>query len=323
MRLPIAMLATILCTGGSLQAAERVARVGLIWNSLPQAEADHDLSRFFGPAILVDGLRKRGWIQGRNLELVSLSAEGNYERFPDIVDRMAAMRVDVMVVFGSDSAKVAREQGRGIPVVDTVAFNEAPGRGSGIVGMVVQNPVGKRIELLKQLVPSARRVAFFAHAPNGMSWPVIGDDLRARIGQLGITPRVLYFTSMAELGGAFDEAMRWGANAAYMSGFPKLYWERETQEHVLGLAARHRLPMVYELPELAARGALIGFGPDVRTTHERAAYFIDRILRGAQPGDLPAEQPGGFVLTLNRTTARELGLDVPPGVLLQVNEAFD
>jgi putative ABC transport system substrate-binding protein len=323
MRLPIALLATVLFTGGSVEAAERVARVGLIWNSLPQAEVDRDLSRFFGPAILIDGLRKHGWIQGQNLELVSLSAEGRYERFPDIVDRMAAMRVDVMVVFGSDSAKVAREQGRGIPVVDTVAFNEAPGRGGGIVGMVVQNPVGKRIELLKQLVPSARRVAFFAHRPQGKSWPVIGDDVRAQIAQLGITPRVLYFTSMAQLDGAFDEAMRWGANAAYMSGFPKLYWERDTQEHVLRLAARHRLPVVYELPELAARGALIGFGPDVRTTHERAAYFIDRILRGARPEDLPAEQPSGFVLTLNRTTARELGLDVPPAVLLQVNEAFD
>jgi putative ABC transport system substrate-binding protein len=302
--------------------ADRVSRVGLIWNSLPQADIDRDLSRFYGPGILVEGLRKRGWVRGRNLELVSLSAEGRYERFPAMVDKMVAMQVDVMVVFGSDAAAVARERARGIPIVDTVAFNQAPGRG-GIVGMVVQNPVDKRLELLKYLVPTARKVALFAHAPKGGDFPVIGDVLRARIERLGMTPKALHFTSMADLDGAFEEAIRWGAQAAYMSGFPKLYWDPDTQEHVVGLAARHRVPTVYEVPHLAARGALIGFGPDERTTHDRAAYFIDRILRGARPEDLPAEQPTGFVLTLNRATARELGLVFPAALLLQADEVFD
>jgi len=313
--------ASLLFAAATAVQAERVARVGLVWNSLPQAEVERDISRFSGPGVLVEGLRKRGWVSGRNLELVSLSAEGRYERFPAIVDKMVAMPVDVMVVFGSDAAAVARERGRGIPVVDTVAFNQDPGR--GIVGMVVQNPVGKRLELLKQLAPGVRRVALFAHTPKGTDFPVIGETLRAGIERLGMTPKAFYFTSMSDLDRAFEEAIRWGAHAVYMSGFPKLHWDRDTQEHVLGLAARHRLPAVYELPQLAARGALIGFGPDERTTHDRAAYFVDRILRGARPEDLPAEQPTGFVMAINRKTARELGLEVPAALVLQADEVFD
>jgi len=313
--------ASLLFAAATAVQAERVARVGLVWNSLPQAEVERDISRFSGPGVLVEGLRKRGWVSGRNLELVSLSAEGRYERFPAIVDKMVAMPVDVMVVFGSDAAAVARERGRGIPVVDTVAFNQDPGR--GIVGMVVRNPVGKRLELLKQLAPGVRRVALFAHTPKGTDFPVIGETLRAGIERLGMTPKAFYFTSMSDLDRAFEEAIRWGAHAVYMSGFPKLHWDRDTQEHVLGLAARHRLPAVYELPQLAARGALIGFGPDERTTHDRAAYFVDRILRGARPGDLPAEQPTGFVMAINRKAARELGLEVPAALVLQADEVFD
>ena len=307
--------------GAGYVRAERIARVGLVFNSLPQVEVDRDLMQFYGPRVMVEALRRKGWVRGRNLEILALSAEERYERFAAFVDQLVALAADVIVVFGSDSAETARSRARGIPIVDVVAFNQAPGRGS--TGMVVMNPMGKRLDLLKQLVPKARRVALFGHAPKGHGGPEVSAEDRAQITRVGMTAIVLHFTTMEDLDRAFDEARRWGADAVYMSGFPKLYWDREVQDHVLGLPAANRWPAVYENPELAERGALIAFGPDVRTTHERAAYFIDRILKGAKPSDLPAEQPTGFVLTLNRRTARDLGLAIPASLALQAQEIFD
>lgn len=319
-RAAIGALLALGLVGSGRARADRTARVGLVWNSLPQVEVERDLAQYDGPRALVEGLRRRGWVQGRNLELVSMSAEGRYERFPSIIDALAAIPVDVIVVFGSDAAQVAQERAKHIPLVDTVAFNQAPGVSGRATGTVVQNPVDKRLELLKQVAPRSVRVGMFVHAPRGGDGPELSASLRQRIALLGMEPLALPFTVMEDFDRACEKARRWSANAVYISGFGKLYWDRMVQDHVLSAVAANRWPAVYEQPELVARGALMGYGPDVRATHERAAYFIDRLLRGAKLAELPVEQPRGFVLALNRGTAHHLGLTLPPAVLIQADE---
>jgi putative ABC transport system substrate-binding protein len=308
-------------------AVEAPRRVGLIWNSPPDSEVQSSsrTSRHPGRRQIEERLGELGWATDRNLEIFSRSAEGRYERFPAIVDEMVARRVDVIVVFSREALRIAKVRAPNIPLVLSQGFNLPSGRNAeaNVTGMAIPNPVAKRLELLKSLAPATLRVAMVARVAPGEAPPVISDALGDAMRQLGVEGFPLYFAEPEELEALFAEASRRGANALYMSGFPRLTWDADVQRRVIALAARHRLPAVYELHELARDGGLLGFGLDYREVHRKTADYVDRLLRGRLPAQLPREEPLRYILHVNARTARELGLSLPDSLRIQADRVFD
>lgn len=305
------------------QSAEKLRKVGFVLNSFPQAAIDRGNLEGSGFNVVDSRLRELGWGPGR-LEVRVLSAEGRYERFPGIVDEMVRRHADVIVVAGPEAARVARDRAPAIPLVEAMAFNRAPGRASGnVTGPVVANPVEKRLELLKTIAPGSRKVAMFAHVAPGEKPPELSPALLAAAKKNGLEAFAVYFDSHEELGPAFAEIRRRGADAVYMSSFPRLSWDGAVRAHILELAARHRLPAVYESIYMVEEGGLVAFEADDRELWRRVAYYVDRILRGAKAADLPREEPTTFLMWVNRRTAGELGLSVPPMIDLQANRVFN
>lgn len=315
--------AAIFHGAAAAQGAEKIRKVGFVINSYPQAAIDRgDLSG--SKFRLIDSrLRELGWGPGR-LEVRALSAEGRYERFPGIVDDLVRRRIDVIVVGGPEAARVARTRAPTIPLVEAVAFDRPPGRASGnVTGPVVANPVEKRLELLKAIAPASRKVAMFAHVAPGEKPPPLSPSLLAAARKIGLEAFPVYFDSHEELAPAFAEIRRRGADAVYMSSFPRLSWDRDVRTSVLDLATRHRLPAVYESTDLVEEGGLVAFEADDREVWGRAAYYVDRILRGASTAELPREEPTKFLLWVNGRTAREMGLNVPASITLQADRVFN
>lgn len=307
-------------------AAEGPRCVGLIWNSPPDSEVRSARpTRHPGRWQIEERLRELGWASGRNLEIISRSAEGRYERFPAIVDEMVARRAEVIVVFSTEALRIAKDRAPDIPLVLSQGYNLPSGRSAeaNVTGMAIPNPVAKRLELLKSLAPATRRVAMVARVAPGEAPPVISDTLGKAMRQLGLEGFALYFAEPEELDALFAEASRRGANAMYMSLFPRLTWDGDVQRRVIVLAARHRLPAVYELHELARDGALLGFGLDYREVHRKTADYVDRLLRGRLPAQLPREEPLRYILHVNARTARELGLSLPDALRIQADHVFD
>ena len=307
----------------SAPPGEKPRRVGFILNSFPQATIDRDGLSRSGFGVIESRLRELGWGPGA-LDVKALSAESRYERFPAIVDELVSRRVEVIVVGGPEAARVARERAPSIPLVEAMAFNRAPGNSSGnVTGPVVANPVGKRLELLKAIAPGSRRIAMFARVAPGEKPPELSPSLLAAASRMGWDAFAVYFDAPEELDARFAEVRRRGADAVYMSSFPLLTWDSGVRNHVLGLVSRHRLPAVYEDPDLAAEGGLVAFGADDREVWRRAAYYVDRILRGARAADVPREEPTRFLLHLNRRTALSLGLTLPSAIALQADRVFE
>jgi putative tryptophan/tyrosine transport system substrate-binding protein len=302
----------------------RVRRVGLVFSSPPQTDLDGRGAGRLNLDRIEAELRQLGWVPGESIQLVARSAESRYERFPAIVDELLHSRVEVLVVFGPEAAKIARERAGSVPVVWPVAFNRPPGPPSGnVTGMVVANPVLKRLEILKAIAPRSSRVAMFARVAPGEKPPELTAPLVAAARTLGLEPFAIYFEAAEELDGQFAKLRAARADAVYMSTFPVLTWNADVRRAVVDLAARHRLPMVCEDPDLVAEGALIGFGHDDAEIFRRTAQFIDRILKGTRPADLPLEQPMAYRLNINRRTAGSLGLTIWPALLLQADTVFD
>src|SRR5688572_1060929 len=155
--LRILAIASVVVLAGFAWAQPSKARVGMVWNSLPQADLDQNSTAHPGPRLVEEGLRKLGWVRGQNLELLSRSAETHYERFPEIVDAFVRLPVDVLVVFGPEAARAARERTKTIPVVFAGSANVRPGQGNhqNLTGKTYANPVAKRLELLKTIAPTA------------------------------------------------------------------------------------------------------------------------------------------------------------------------
>jgi putative ABC transport system substrate-binding protein len=307
------------------QQPQRVFRVGMVWNSLPQADLDRRATVHPGPRLIEQGLQKLGWVPGKDVILLSRSAESRYERFPALVDQLIRVPVDVLVVFGPEAGKVARGRTKTIPIVFAGLANlrtDSEPTGN-VTGVTTSNPVGKRLELLKAIAPKASRVAMFASVSAGQAKPSLSTPLIEGARRIGFELFAVYFEGPHGLEAAFEDAVRGRADALYMSTFPELTWAAEVQDTVLRLAQQHRMPAVYEAPGMAAKGGLIAFGHGDFDDYRRAAYFIDRILRGAQPATLPLEEPMKFEVNINRRTAGQLGLRIPPSLLVQADNIYD
>jgi putative ABC transport system substrate-binding protein len=305
------------------QQAARVPRVGYLGTNL--SVSPHL------PEAFRQGLRDLGYVEGRNVVIEYRSAEGKLERLPALAAELVAVKVDVIVVGAEPHALAAKQATRTLPIVfATAADPVASGLvtslarpGSNVTGLATLSPelVGKRLELLKQVVPGVSRVAVLWH-PGGAGERTGKDMLKeAEVGAraLGVQLQVVEARGPADFDRAFSDITRARPGALTVWTSPALYNERR---RLVDLAAKHRLPAVYPAREFVDAGGLMAYGPNIADLYQRAATYVDKILKGAKPADLPIEQPTKFELVINLKTAKALGLTIPQSVLGRADEVI-
>jgi ABC-type uncharacterized transport system substrate-binding protein len=275
----------------------------------------------------VQRLRELGWIEGRTILIDYRGAEGSTERAAEIAAEFVRRKVDVIVTSATGPVLAAKQATSVIPIVFTnandpvntglVASLARPG--GNVTGMSLQGPdlAGKRLELLREIVPNLRRLAIIANVGNpGVALEISEAEGAARtLGLEVVTPEIRRAEDIAP---AF-KALK-GAQALYVSTDPLLGANR-VRIQTLVMAAR--LPTVHIFREMVEAGGLMSYGPNIPDLFRRSADLVDRILRGAKPGDIPVEQPTKFDLIINLTTAKALGLDVPATLLARADEVIE
>ncbi len=304
------------------QQATNVHRIGRLSAGSP-TEPNPNLEAFR------QGLRELGYVEGQNLIIESRYAEGSEERLPDLAAELVRLKVEVIVAGGSSTIRAAQHATRTIPIVMAVSYDPV-GRGlvaslarpggntTGVSTLGTELP-GKRLELLKETVPQSARVAVLANPAAG-GYESVMHNLTGAAQALGLQLRVVELRSAEELDTAFATMTREGVDALIVVSDPALM--DGLRGRTVDLAATHRLPAMYSSRELVVAGGLMSYGPSLPDMFQRAAYYVDRILKGAKPADLPVEQPTKFELVLNLKTAKALGITFPPTLLIQADEVF-
>ena len=301
-------------------AQERVRRVGVL---LPAALN----------AGLMGPLRKRlaelGWVEGKNLAFELRNAENRYDRLPALAADLVRMDVDLIVAASTPVARAAKDASSKIPVVFTWVADPV---GSGLVaslGRPGSNATGlsnratevapKSLELIKTLIPDLKRVAELRD-PNFAGTPAMSAQLKAAAPRLGITLIQVGASAADELEPAFAAAAREKVQAMLVPPLP-LYGEQ--RKLIAELGKKYRIATASQFRSFVEAGGLVSYGSDLNDGFVRTATYVDRILRGAKPADLPVEQSDRVVITLNRRTAAELGLKIPQDLLLRADEVFE
>ncbi len=272
-------------------------------------------------------LRELGWIEGRTVAIHYRWAEGRAERLAEIAAEFVRLKVDVIVT-GGNAAAAAKQASSVIPIVfalmddplsmGLVASLARPG--GNVTGLSMQQTelAGKRLELLREVVPGLRRLAIMANAENPASMAELRElQATARTLALEVVPSEI--SRAEDIAPAF-EALKSRAQALCVVG-DALAMTHRVRINTLALAAR--LPTIYNIREYVEAGGLMSYGPNIPDLFRRAADFVDKILRGAKPGEIPVEQPTKFDLVINLTTAKALGLNVPPTLLAQADEVIE
>jgi putative ABC transport system substrate-binding protein len=279
------------------------------------------------------GLAGLGYVEGRNILIESRWAEGKPERFPALAAELVALKVDVILTAGGTLAALAAKQATTtIPVVFSVVGDPiAEGLvtslaqpGGNITGLsnVTNDLIGKWLELLKQVLPGVDLVAIL-WKPDSMperAREVRLKELDASAQALGVQLQIVEAREAADLDGAFLQISAKGARALVVLTTPVFGLERQ---RIADLAAKNRLPTVYASRNYVDAGGLMSYGPNFVDLNRRAAFYVDKILKGAKPSDLPVEQPTKFDLFINLKTARALGLALPPTLLVAATEVIE
>jgi putative ABC transport system substrate-binding protein len=296
-----------------------VYRIGIL-ETIPAARNAANLDA------LRKGLRELGYAEGRNLVIEYRSADGRAERFPDLASELVRLKVDLLVTRGTPGAKAAKNATGTIPVVmaamgdPLVVVASLAHPGGNVTGLTTFSTelTGKRIEVLKELVPKLSRVAFLHNMGNPVAPPEWEETKRAA-HSLGLQAELLDVRSQGDLGRAFELAVRQHVDALVI-GIDGL--TQMNQQLVVDLAARNRLPAVYPDRQFVEAGGLIAYAVNYPDLYFRAAGLIDKIFRGAKPGELPVEQPTKFDFVINLKTVKALGLTIPQSLLLRA-EVFE
>ena len=302
------------------QQAEKVYRIGLLGLS-----SHSDIT---GLAALRQGLRDLGYEEGRNLVIEYRWAEGRYDHLPALADELVRLKVDVLVTYGTPGARAAQRATTTIPVVvasmgDAVAMGivrNLARPGGNITGSQSHFPevMGKRIEMLKEAIPRLARVAVLFN-PANPSLPPALKVMEVTARSLAIELQLIEAPSLQDFGGAFATMAQRRSEGFVVSDDPVL---RSHGRVIAELAAKRHLPSVGER-EYAEDGGLLAYALNRPEVWRRAAIFIDKILKGTKPGDLPVEQPTKFDLVVNMRTAKLLGLTIPPSLLLRANQVVE
>jgi putative ABC transport system substrate-binding protein len=278
------------------------------------------------------GLRDLGYVEGRTLVIEYRSAEGKPERLPALAAELVALKVDVIVAGNTLGALAAKQATRTLPIVFPVAVDPVQSGlvtslarpGGNVTGLSFFGPelVGKCLEQLKQAVPGVSLVAVLWQ-PGGLGERTEKDMRKgAEIAApaLGVRLHFVEARGREDFDRAFSEMTR--ARAGALTVLASVMFVNE-RRRLVDLAAKNRLPAVYAQREFVDAGGLMSYGADVADLFRRAATYVDKILKGAKPGDLPIEQPTKFELLINLKTAKALGLTIPPSLLLQADQVIE
>jgi putative ABC transport system substrate-binding protein len=301
------------------QDAAKIARIGFLVQGSGPVDQD-----------FLQGLRDLGYVEGRTLVIEYRSAEGKPERLPPLAAELVALKVDVIVAPSTVAALAARQATRTLPIV-SVAVPAGSGfvtslarPGGNVTGLAFFSPelVGKCLEQLKQALPEVSRVAALWQ-PGGHGERTEKDmlervEITAR--RLGVRLQLVEARGPEDFPRAFSEMIRARAGALTMLPSNMFFNERR---RLVGLAAKNRLPAVYPWRELVDAGGLMSYGLNVADLFRRAAGYVDKILKGASPADLPVEQPTKFELVINLKTAKALGLTIPPSLLQRADQVIE
>jgi putative ABC transport system substrate-binding protein len=304
------------------QQATKSPRVGVFVPGSPSGDQFQQLRQAF-----VRGLRDLGWIDGQTVVIEMRWGEGRIDEFPRIASELVALPVDVIVAWGPQVIRAAQQATTTVPIVMAVVhepiafgFVKSLARpGGNITGLSFQDSeLGtKRLELLKTIVPRMRRVALLWDAGGGGEIGV--RAMKASAQKLGLGTQVLEVRRQEDFGPAFAAA-RNQADAVIQIASPFLATYRS---RLVELAAARRLPMTCETKLFVTEGCLMAYGPDFSEMSHRAAAYVDKILKGAKPADLPVQQPTKFELAINLKTARALGLTIPPSLLQRADQVIE
>jgi putative ABC transport system substrate-binding protein len=305
------------------QQTGKVYRIGLLNSGEPVSDSSP-----FG-AVFIRGLARRGYTLDRNLAFERRGAQTHVDRLPRFLDELLASKVDLIVTLSYPAALTAKRGTTTVPIVvfgsgDPVAtglVNSLARPGANLTGIsdVAAELAPKRLELLKEAAPALRRVAMLWNAADlGMTLRYRASAAAAEV--LGIVVQSLGVREPEDFDEAFAAMTRDPPDAILMVSDALTILNRR---RVYEFAAAHRLPAIYEGDAFVRDGGLMSYGPDPDETFDRVADLVDRILKGAKPGDLPFEQPTRFRFAINLKTAKSLGLEIPPSLLVQADEVIE
>jgi putative tryptophan/tyrosine transport system substrate-binding protein len=309
--------AIALWPSGGLAQEPKVPTIGVLVVGAPGSDRFWQLFR--------QDLRDLGYVDGQSVRFEFRSDQGRVSRLPELAAELVRLKVDLIVTWFTPAARAAKQATRDIPIVmalvgDPVASGlveslSRPGGNVTGVGAVGGELAGKCVDLIRELLPSAHRIAALVNVPDPFSKPFIEQvQLAGRATGTTIDPVMIY--SAAELDAAFSAMARERLDAAIIQ--PSL-----PTKLVATLALTYRIPAVSFVRSVAENGGLMSYGPDEADAYRKAAIFVDKILKGAKPADLPVEQPTKFELVINLRTAKALGLTVPPMLLAQAQEVIE
>ena len=319
--------ATLLVAPLGAAGQDKVWRIGyLVTGSLTSPE-----TRVIAEA-LRQGLREHGYVEGQNLLIEYRAADGKLERLPRLATELVGLKVQVIVAASTPLARAAQQATRTIPIV-AVALGDPVGDGlaaslsrpgGNLTGSTFLGPglVPKRLELLKEALPRVSRVAALWHpgAFGDRTTREMFEETATVARRLEIRLKFVEVRRPDDLDQAFSAMIADRADALVTFPSPILYNQRR---RLVGLAARHRLPAMFNAKEFVELGGLIAYGASVPDLNRRAAIYVDKILRGANAGELPIEQPTQFELAINLKTAKSLGLAIPPSLLARADQVID
>jgi putative tryptophan/tyrosine transport system substrate-binding protein len=303
---------------GQGQPPTKVPRIGMLMETslshAPMADAFRQ------------GLSELGYVEGQNILIEYRSAEGQDERYPALAAELVGLPIDVLVTGGVSATQAAKQATRTLPIVfgqtgdpvgtGLVASLARPGGNLTGLSNVARDLSAKRLELLQQTVPGLASVAVLLHPATSEQQLAETQDAAQR---LGLRLLLLEVRQAEDLERAFATASEHRAEAMTILGAHQI---TASAARLAALAGQHHLPAIYPVRVFADEGGLMTYGSDVRDQYRRAAYYVDRILKGAKPADLPVEQPMRFDFVINLKTAQALGLTIPQHVLLQATEVI-
>ncbi len=303
----------------SLAAAQERPRVIGILDWMPGNTAAR-----LGP--LRQSLRQLGLVEGQNIAFDYRSADERTDRAEALAQQLATEKVDMIIAIATPAAHAAAKATTAIPIIMSSADPLGTGLvtslarpGGNITGLSTMLPdlASKRLELLRELIPGLRRVGFIGSTRDPAASLFMRETRQAAQG-IGIEVVELMITDAAELDSAMATLVRQGCQAVILQPIFLAHRQRVAELQLL-----HRVPVISDLPPFAAAGMLLSYGPDMRDTFERMARYVDQLLKGAKPGDLPIEQPSTFRLAINLKTARALGVEIPPTIIARADEVIE
>jgi len=320
--LGLSVLAFVLA-GAEVEAQQptKVSRIGYLTGSSLSAN----------PAwreALQEGLRELGYVEGKNIVIEWRAADGKLDRRPALAAELARLKVDIIVAVGPGDTLAAKKATATIPIVTILGGDPGYGLvaslarpGGNVTGLSILSPElsGKRLELLKETIPKLLRVAVFV-SPTGTEYAQVTKEIDLAAAALGVKLQQLDIRSPKDIETAFKAAAKGRADAVIVR-LPGPILSPHRKE-VADLAVKNRLPAMYERAEEVEAGGLMYYGVNTPDLFRRAAVYVDKILKGAKPADLPVEQPKKFEFIINLKAAKQIGLTIPPNVLVRADKVI-